>query len=188
MVIPSFRIQLWLLAASLVLHEAEEWNIYGWYERNFVAMPANRTKTTIRFFLVFLSVVGFLWVAIAQSFGDSSIASWVVMPLVCLILQNVLQHVYWQIRFTQYAPGLCTAVLLLAPLSLGIIITSTVEHLIPSWYMIALGVAIVPGLVDTVRSGNKLTRALLLIHGFSCLCVELLGLSRVNRSSSKEAA
>ena len=110
------------------------------------------------------------------------------MPLVALALQNILQHVYWQIRFNQYAPGLCTAILLLAPLSLGIIVTSIVENLIPGWYLIALGVAIIPGLVDTVRSGNKLTRALLSIHRFSSRCVELLGLSKVNKISSNEAA
>ena len=179
---PNIHTQIWLLAGALALHEAEEWNIYGWYQRNYVEMPANRSEMTIRFFLVFLSVLGFLWAAIAQIWGDASLSSWIIMPLVGVIVQNILQHVYWQIRFREYGPGLGTAVLLLTPLSAGIIIASVKENLVPAWYLLALGVAILPALVDTVRSGNRLSQGILAIHRFSVSSLKLMGLSDIRRT------
>jgi len=187
-VIPSLTLQLWLLAVALALHEAEEWNIYGWYERNYVKMPASRTKSTIRFFLVFLSILGFVWVGVAVCWGSPVIAAWIILPLVGLIAQNVLQHVYWQIRFKEYAPGLLTAIVLLAPLSYGIINASIVEASVPVWYLIIIGVGIIPGLVDTVRAGNRLTRGILGIHSFSLRGMKLLGLSEMERHETEDAA
>ena len=182
--IPEFRAQLWLLAAALAIHEAEEWNIYGWYKRNYVDMPEGRTPTTIRFFLVFLSVLGFVWVGIAVCWGDSTIASWIIMPLVGLIVQNIMQHVYWQVRFKGYAPGLWTAIVLLAPLSCGIVVTSIVKAMVPLWYLVVLGVVIIPGLLDTVRARNTLTRGILAVHKFSLRCVVLLGLTDAHKAES----
>lgn len=174
--LPDIQTQIWLLAGALALHEAEEWNIYGWYQRNYVGMPANRSRMSIRFFLVFLSVVGFVWAGIAGIWGNASVASWIIMPLVALIIQNLVQHVFWQIRFHEYAPGLATAVLLLAPLSAGIVLTSLKDELIPPWYLTVLCLAIIPGLVDTVRAGNRLNQGILAIHRFSVGALTLMRL------------
>ncbi len=166
--------QLWILAIVLAIHEAEEWNIYGWYQRNYVEMPPERTPTTIRFFLVFLSVVGFVWVGAAVAWGNPSAAAWIIMPLVGLIVQNVLQHLYWQARFKEYAPGIWSAVLLLLPVSIAIVVTSLRESLVSVWYVLVLGAAIIPGLVDTVKSGNRLSSGILAIHRFSIRCVAMV--------------
>lgn len=185
---PSIHTQIWLLAGALALHEAEEWDIYGWYQRNYVEMPANRSEMSIRFFLVFLSLLGFAWAGFAQIWGDAKLTSWIIMPLVGLIVQNLLQHVYWQIRFREYAPGLGTAALLLTPMSVAIVITSIKDNLIPAWYLFALAVAIIPGLVDTVRSGNRLSQGILAIHRFSISSLKLMGLSGAEGSRSGDAA
>jgi len=50
---------VWLLPIAFALHEAEEWWILGWYERNFVDLTA-KTNTSIHTFLVFASMVGFV--------------------------------------------------------------------------------------------------------------------------------
>jgi hypothetical protein len=167
--------QFWYLAVALALHETEEWNIHGWYVRNFCDLPERRTPTTIRFFLVFLSVAGFVWVGVAEGFGDA--AAWIVLPLVALIVQNILQHIYWQFLFREYAPGIVTAVLLLTPLSGWIIYSTIARGMVASWYIVVLAVAIVPGLVETVNVRNRLTRAIQTIHRFSVWGVGKCGLS-----------
>jgi len=48
----SFLTAIWLLPIALALHEAEEWNILGWEQRNFVNLPA-KTNASVRTFLVF---------------------------------------------------------------------------------------------------------------------------------------
>jgi hypothetical protein len=167
----------WLLPFALALHEIEEWNIHGWYVRNYVDLPEGRTPTTIRFFLVFLSLLGFFWFALAVVWGDSSVCAWIILPLVALIVQNVFQHLYWQFLFKQYAPGIVTAVFLLMPLCGYIVFECALGALVPLWYLIVLGVLMVPGMVETVKVRNRLTRSIMTIHKFSRASVNWIGLT-----------
>ncbi len=45
----SFLTAIWLLPVALLLHEAEEWNILRWEQRNFVNLPA-KTNVSVRTF------------------------------------------------------------------------------------------------------------------------------------------
>jgi hypothetical protein len=173
----SFHEIVWLVPVALALHEFEEWNILVWYQRNFVDMPAERTKTTIRFFLVFLSAAGFVWTGIAVSIGGPAVTMMILLPLVAMMLQNVLQHIYWQYLFRTYAPGIISAILLLLPISVFIIYLAMANALVPVWYMALLMVLIIPGLVQTVKARNRLTPAIQSIHKFSLFGVRKLGIS-----------
>jgi hypothetical protein len=172
----DFQRMVWLLPVALALHEFEEWNILGWYERYFINMPAQRTKTTIRFFLVFLSVTGFVWTGAAVISGSRAVAILILLPLVAMILQNVLQHIYWQFLFRVYAPGIVSGVILLLPLSLYFLYVSMGNDMVPSWYPALFIVLIIPGLVQTVRAKNELTSAIRLVHKFSLFVVNRLGI------------
>jgi hypothetical protein len=177
----TFPVLILLIPIALALHEAEEWNIEHWYRRNYVDLPAGRTKTTIRFFLVFLSCIGFVWTGIAMCWGDPGVAAWIILPLVFLMIQNVLQHVYWQFLFKEYAPGIVTSAFLLGPLSSWFVYVSVVNGSVPIWYVFLLGAGMVPGLVDTIRARNRLTQAILAIHRFSSFSVRKLGIMNADR-------
>jgi hypothetical protein len=171
----DFRIMVWFLPAALALHEAEEWNILGWYQQNFVGLPRERTNTTIRFFLVFLSLTGFVWTGIALMWGSSAITILILFPLLALIIQNGLQHIYWQFLFRRYAPGIMTSVLFLIPLGFYFVYISIVNDYAPLWYMAVLAVLIIPGLIQTVKARNRLTPAISSVHKFSLFVVKKLG-------------
>jgi hypothetical protein len=172
--IMRFQPLIWLFPFALALLEAEEWNIFAWYQRNFIGLPPERTRTTIRFFLVFLSILGFIWTAIAFSWENPTKTAMILFPLVALILQNILQHVYWQILFRQYAPGIITSIFLLVPLVFGFLYWVLTKSNVPVWYIILFGVLIIPGLIQTVKFRNRLTTAIYYIHKFSLFAVKNL--------------
>ncbi|SRR6266567_7318237 len=88
----SFLTAIWLLPVALLLHEAEEWNILRWEQRNFVNLPA-KTNAGVRTFLVFFTLFGFLWTALAAG-----------------AFLNALQHLFYTLYFRQYTPGVITSV------------------------------------------------------------------------------
>src|SRR3990172_5013979 len=98
-----FLIAMWLLPVAVALHEAEEWNILGWYQRNFVNLPA-KTHGSIRTFLVFLVLLGFLWTALAAWLNNPTLAAFVFLPFAAGAFLNALQHLFYTLYFRQYAP------------------------------------------------------------------------------------
>ena len=174
----KFQTIIWLLPFALAFHEAEEWNIFRWYRRNFIDLPPERTKTTIRFFLVFLSFTGFIWTAIAFSWENPTITAMILFPLIALILQNIIQHIYWQFLFRQYAPGIVTSVVLLLPIVCWFLYWVVTKSEVPLWYIVVFGVLIIPGLIQTVKVRNRLTSAIYSIHKFSLFAVRKIGLQK----------
>jgi hypothetical protein len=162
----------WLLAAAFALHEAEEWNIHRWYQRNFVDLPGDRTNSTIRLFLVLITVTGILWTGLAVVWGSPKAAAFILLPFASLLFQNALQHIYWQSLSREYAPGLASAVALLLPGSIALAFKAVREGDVGIWYPVILGALAVAGLVQTVRQRNRLAPALLVSHR---ICVRLLG-------------
>lgn len=61
---PDYSTSVWFLPVAYALHELEEWNILGWHQRNYIDLPPP-TDRTIRTFLMFATVVGFVWTAVA---------------------------------------------------------------------------------------------------------------------------
>jgi hypothetical protein len=159
----DFLSVLWLFPIAFALHEAEEWNIMKWYRRNYTDLPP-ATDRSARTWIVFVSLVGFVWIAIAVLPGNPSVAAFVALPAIALVIQNALQHVYWLFYFRQYAPGVVTSVLLVIPIG-GSIIARAVQHgYAPLWYVAIWAVLIVPGLVQTVRAGKEMTSPMRAIH------------------------
>ena len=105
----DFLNTLWLFFLVFVLHEFEEWNIDRFERRNFVGLPSAATDKSARLWIAFIVVVGLVWCAVATLPGNPTIAAWVILPAITMMLQNALQHTYWSFYFRQYAPGAITS-------------------------------------------------------------------------------
>jgi hypothetical protein len=159
----GFLVVLWLFPIAFALHEAEEWNIVAWERRSFEGME-HATVRGARTWLVFISLIYFLWCAAATLPSNPVLAAFVFLPAVAIAVQNALQHAYWAFHFRQYAPGVATSVLLVIPTG-GYIVTRAVQGgYAPVWYVSVLAVLILPGLVQTVRASNEMTSPMRAIH------------------------
>lgn len=68
----------------------------------------------------------------------------------------MLQHLYWSVYFQTCAPGVVTAVLLVAPVILGLTVRAVRERLIPLWFAVLTYATVLPTLVATWRAGNSM--------------------------------
>ena len=171
----DFLALIWLFPIAFTLHELEEWNIVKWYDKYFVDLP-DKTNTSTRFFLVFISVVAFLWTGIATLWGDPTIAAYILFSFLAIVFLNCLQHIYWQFHFRAYAPGVVTSVLLLLPVIAILIYRAVIDAIVPVWYVLLLALVVLPGFVETIRADNRMTSQFLRIHRFSKRMVNWLGL------------
>jgi hypothetical protein len=69
----DFIAGLWVFIVAFALHEAEEWNIMRWYQRNYVDLPPT-TDRAARTWIVFISMVGLVWCTAAALPGNPTIA------------------------------------------------------------------------------------------------------------------
>jgi len=173
----SFLTAIWLLPVALALHEAEEWNILGWQQRNFINLPA-KTNTSIRTVLVFVTLLGFLWTALAPLPNNPHIAAFMVLPFTAIGFLNALQHLFYTMYFRQYAPGVITSVVLLLPISGYLTAKAIQENLVPVGYVVALGILAMLGLIQTMEAGNTLIPAFRAISHFGMALSKWLHISQ----------
>ena len=150
----SFLTAIWLLPFALALHEAEEWNILRWYQRGlFVNLPA-KTNTSIRTVLVFVTLFGFLWTALAALPNNPTIAAFVLLPFAAFAVLHALQHLFYTMYFRQYVPGVITSVVLFLPISGYLTARAIEENLVPVVYVVVLVILTIPVLIQTIKAGN----------------------------------
>jgi hypothetical protein len=153
----SFLNLLWIFFLIFVLHEFEEWNIDRFERQYFEGLPPAATDRSARMWIGFVSLVGLIWCAVAALPGNPTIAAWIFLPAIAILLQNALQHIYWSWYFRQYAPGVITAALLLIPSGCYVIARAIEQGYVPAWYVAVLAVLVIIGSAQTVRAGNKMT-------------------------------
>lgn len=173
----SFSALIWLFPLALALHEAEEWYIIGWYERNFVDLPP-KTDASTRTFLVFMSLLGFVWTGLALLFPDPRAGAFLLSLLAMVVLLNALQHLYWLWAFRAYAPGVITSLLFLIPLMVHFGRVALEQALLPMWYVLVLLGLVLLGLVQTVRAGNRMTASFRAMSRFGRYLAGVLGLEK----------
>jgi hypothetical protein len=169
----NLLVWLWVFVVVFAVHELEEWNILAWYRRNYVDLPPSTDKAT-RVWIIFVILVALVWCAAGTLPGNPSLAAYVLLPAVAIAVQNAIQHVYWQLYFRQYAPGIISAVFGLIPLGVCLLVAAVRQRLVPAWYAGVLAVVIVPGLVQTVRAKNMMTPQIRAIHHLGIKINELI--------------
>jgi hypothetical protein len=107
--------------------------------------------------IVFISLVGLIWCAVATVPGNPTIAAWIFFPAIAIMFQNALQHIYWLYYFRQYTPGVITAALMLIPFGCYVIARAIEHGYIPTWYVAVWAAFVMMGFAQTVRAGNKMT-------------------------------
>src|SRR5262249_28645937 len=118
-----FRALLWLQAGAFMLHEAEEWNILGWYRSHHGDLPGTN-DASVRIGLFAYVVIAALWTLAATRASNPRVACLTVLPLWLVLFVNALQHVYWAVQFSAYNPGLLTAVTTLLPVTVAVAVAA----------------------------------------------------------------
>ncbi|MBZ5695193.1 MAG: HXXEE domain-containing protein [Acidobacteriia bacterium] len=154
----DFRKAIWLAPLVWTLHEAEEWNINNFESRHF-ADPGHFSLIDHPVLWIGLGLVasyGIIWTALTAWPRNPKFAAFLTLPFfVYLSFGNVLQHIYWTLFFRTYAPGVVTAVLLVAPVVIGLTVKAIRGKLIPWWYAAILYLLLIPTVVSTVRAANQ---------------------------------
>jgi hypothetical protein len=162
--IRRLRRLVWLLPVAFALHEAEEWNIVPWFQAHF----APRTELSdlgARTLLVAFSLAAFLYTGLASLLPSTRAWLLAVLPLFVLAgFGNALTHLFWWLYFGAYAPGVLSAGLLVAPLTIYVALRAVRERLVPAWYAGALFLFALAPLAAVARAGSTLTPEQLALH------------------------
>ena len=161
-----FRQLVWLLPAPLFVHELEEWHIIAWYRQQFTNPPAT-PDFALHALLVGISVLGAAWTALGCCFRAPKATAYFVLPFfVPFVFANNLQHIYWQVAFGAYAPGVLASAFLNGPAILLLSWHACRNRLVPPVFVTALYLLSLPPLFDAVRAGRTVPAALLRVHEF----------------------
>lgn len=150
----DFRNAIWLAPLAFGIHEMEEWNIDS-FEKTHFADPGYASLVdhpVLWIGLALITLAGILWTALTSWPKNARFAAFLTLPFFIFVaFGNALQHLVWTVSFRTYAPGVVTAVLLVAPVVIGLTILALRQRLIPWWYAVVLYVALTPTLISTVR-------------------------------------
>jgi hypothetical protein len=153
----SFLNLLWLFFLVFVIHELEEWNIDQFEHRHFDGLPPAATDRSARMWIGFIVLIGLVWSVVATVPRNPTLAAWIFLPAIAIMLQNALQHIYWSYYFKEYSPGTVTAALMLIPGGAYMMIRAVQQGYVPVWYAAVLAAFVLLGLAQAVRAGNRMT-------------------------------
>lgn len=159
-----FRRLVWLLPATFALHELEEWNIMVWYREQFTN-PPETSDFVVRTLLVGFSLLAVVWTGIGCALPTPRAAACFVLPFfVPFVFANNLQHVYWQLAFGAYAPGVLASTLLNVPAIVLLSWHARRNHLVTGRYVAGLYLLSLPAFLSVARGGRVMSPALLRVH------------------------
>ena len=165
---------VWLLPLVLALHELEEWNIKNWNAANFLNAP-DTPDGAIRVLLVLVIVMGFLVTAVACTFNSTSKTAYCSLTFFVLVaFNNSVQHLYWQLSWATYSPGVIAAVLLNIPAILFVSWHALVNKLVSPIFIAILYLSSIPTLIFTYMQGRQFPEAMLKGHEFGIRIFNLL--------------
>lgn len=161
----DFRHLIWIIPLVHMLHELEEWNIMKWYKSTYTDLPGS-TASSIRLWLIIVSVIGFIYTAVPFYIGNLSAAAYLIEVFVIYTTFNGCQHIYWTFAFRKYSPGVIFS-------SIGILcgILVTLKALGESYVnpvaATVLYLLIIPKMLETVKAENTMVKEIRAIHELS---------------------
>jgi len=148
----DFRKLVWVVPIVLCLHELEEWNMLDWYRQHQFDI-GSLTNLDARTWLLFISLVGFVWTACSLIPRNKKITAYIIMPLIVFMLGNGVQHLVWVISYWSYQPGFIFGAIVTLPVYSYVIFRAVRDKLTPIWYpLVLLAVVFIPGLIDFAKS------------------------------------
>lgn len=171
----SYQRVMWIMPAALTVHELEEWNIKDWYTANFVGAP-DTPEYAIRAILVMVTAVGMLVTTIACFFRSSSIAAYITLTFFILVaFNNSIQHIYWQLAWGVYAPGVISASALNIPIILLVTLHAYVNNLVKPTFLVVAYATCIPVLVAVMQQGREFPALMLRAHHFGMQLSNIFG-------------
>src|SRR5262245_12205283 len=169
-----FRRLIWLLPTTFTLHELEEWNILGWYRQQFTN-PPDTPDFAVRALLVLFSLLAFLWTAVGVVLPTPRATAYFVLPFfVPFVLANNLQHIYWQVAFAAYAPGVLASAFLNIPAILLLSWHARRSRLVGCPYVVSLYVLSLAPVIAAARTGRTVPATMHRVHEFGAWFGEVL--------------
>jgi hypothetical protein len=155
--VDTLRRRVWLLPAALALHELEEWNILGWYNAHWVNVdPITMTSTSVHVWLVFASVAAFVGTFAVTATGNFPLLLRLqLLPAFVIVFGHAFAHLYWTWRFSAYAPGVVTSVILIIPVTLYVLDLARRVGVVSSRYQVILLAASSLPLLAAIEAGNR---------------------------------
>lgn len=151
----NIKYLFFIIPVILFIHEMEEWNIYYYHKRTYSNRIQNETILSGRLWLIFLSMLGFIWIMIVYFIPGTITSSIIMMLLIDFTLLNSIQHIGLTIKTRKYNPGFIFGGiigLVAAFFIIGLLVTRDV---LPIWLIIILMCLIIPGLIDTIIRSKK---------------------------------
>lgn len=160
----SITLLYWMIPIILTLHELEEWNILKWYQFHYKNPPSS-DNLAVRTWLIFCSVFGFIWTFVSIWMSNDYLTAFFMSLLILVTVQNAIQHIYWQILFRAYSPGVIFSSI---GLLLGVytIYRVTNEGYLTWWVDIVLLIALIPTTIQTIQAKNTMTKFVESVHQF----------------------
>jgi hypothetical protein len=154
----------WSIPVILLLHELEEWDILKWYQRCYLNPPPS-DNLAVRTWILFCSMVGFVWTFISVMIPNNHITALLMAILIFITIQNAIQHFCWQILFRAYSPGIIFSTVGLV-MGVYVCIQATNQGLLPLWVNFILLIGLIPVTIETIKARNTMTKAVLAVHLF----------------------
>lgn len=144
-----------IIPLVLFIHEMEEWNIYHYHKNNYASEIPGETILGTRLWLLFLSLVGFVWTTICYLIPNLVVSTVVMMLLIDFTILNSIQHIVQSIKTKKYNPGLVFGGIIAMIVAVIVIKNILYHNILPTWSVIVLLCLIIPTLIETIISSKK---------------------------------
>lgn len=135
-----------------------------WYKQNYLVPPPSN-NLTVRTWIFFCSLIGYLWTFINILIPNDYLTAFLMALLILVTVQNEIQHIYWQILFRAYSPGIIFSTFGLV-VGVYVIYRATNEGFLPICIDLILLILLIPTTVQTIKAKNTMTQSVLSVHHF----------------------